>query len=200
MKKFLFILFLFSFLILPVEAKATTIKVVALENFSTEFPLESFNVQTIETERFKNGIVLEEGTILAGKVTKIEKPKRGRRDARFEFVPTHISYNGKTKTLKEPMFVAQVIGYTPIDTEKLVISAAKTTAGFFVKGISQGISFTQGLVEAEEGERLKSGFVRMYKDSPLSFIDVGDELKIDIGDVLLLKLRKINEEELDNSI
>lgn len=195
MKKFLknsfFIVLIFCSFSLSAQAK--TIKVVALKDFSTEKPSPTFRVQTIQDEVFKNGTVLEKGTVISGVVLKVEKPKRGKRDAYFEFIPTTIFYDGNEKTINKQI-VVKVIAYHSVDSKKMAVYVAKKAADFAVKGASMGISFVQGVAQADEGDnRIKSGFVKTYRDSPLSFIEVGSELNIDVGDTLVLKVEKIGE-------
>lgn len=191
MKKFLVII---AFILLSPgsSVQAETVRVRALEKFSTERPSDTFRAEVIETEIFENGFILHQGSVISGKVVYVAPPKRGKRDAYFEFLPTSLTYEGITKTAKKPMAIAKVAAYSPVDTKKLVGKAVKTAANLFVKGVSLGISFAQGVAQADDGEnRFVSGVEKTYKDSPLSYIEVGDELNIDVGDELVLIIQKI---------
>lgn len=190
MKKFILV-FVFVLFLLPLSSQAKTIKVVSLQHFSTKFPLEIYNVETLEKLDLGGGLVLEPGTIVAGKVVKVEKPRRGKRNASFEFTPTLISYKGVIQKIDRPYIVAQIIGYRTIDPEDVAIYVAKKATNLIFIGASSCVAFVQGAMEAEEGDRLKSGLLQTYKDTPLSFIDVGSELNIDVGDALKLKIKKI---------
>lgn len=190
MKKILFI-FAFILFFLTSSVQAKTIKVISMSDFSTKNPLPTYEVKTLQLECFKDGTIIEEGTVISGQVVKVQSAQRGKRDGYFEFVPSSITYNGETKIIRNPISVARVIGYEPIEPQELVVSVAKKAAGFAVKGATQGISFVEGLVQAEDGERLKSGFMKVYKDSPLAYIEVGDELNVKAGDVLVLKFKKL---------
>lgn len=191
MKKFLFVI-VFILLFMGTNVQAETVRVRALEKFSTTNPSDTFTAEVVETEVFKNGFVLYSGSLISGKVVYVAPPKRGKRDAYFEFLPTSFTYKGVTKTTKRPMAIARVVAYSPIDTKKLAGKAVKTAASLFVKGASLGISFVQGVAQADEGEnRIVSGVERTYKDSPLSYVEVGDELNIDLGDELVLIVKKI---------
>lgn len=192
MKKFLLVFVLISFL-MPQSVQAKTIKVISLQNFSTAFPLEFYNVETLEEINLGNGIILQPGTIVAGKVIKIDKPKRGKINARFEFVPALISYKGAVQKIENPNYTAEIIGYRKIDPEQAAIYVAKKATNFIFLGASLGVSFVQGAMdEAREGERVKSGLIQVYKDTPLSFVEVGSDLNIETGDALKLKLKRIN--------
>lgn len=190
MKRFLLI-FVFIVFILTSSVQAKTIKVISLQNFSTKFPLETYNVEILERVNLGRGIILEPGTIIAGRVVRIEKPKRGKRNAYFEFIPMIISYKGVTKTINHPDIIAQINGYRHINPEQAAIYVAKKATNFIFIGASLGVSFVQGAMEAEEGDTLRSGLMQTYKDTPLSFIDVGSELNVDMGDVLKFKIKKI---------
>ncbi|HNW26741.1 MAG TPA: hypothetical protein PKI94_08140 [Candidatus Gastranaerophilaceae bacterium] len=187
---FLTILFLFVFA-LSASAKTQTVKVMALSDFSTQNPSPTFRAEIIEGEIFK-GDFLDSGTIVEGRVIRIESPKFGKQNAYFVFLPYVLTQNGKTTTTKEPMAVAKVVGYSPVDTKKLVGKVFKTAANFVVKGASLGISFVEGAAKAQEGDRFQSGLVNVYNDSPLSYIEPGKELNIEPGDILILKLSEFS--------
>lgn len=191
MKKFLFVI-VFILLFMGSNVYAETVRVKALAPFSTQNPSAIFTAEVVETEVFKSGFILYSGSVISGKVVYVAPPKRGKRDAYFEFLPTSFTYEGVTKTAKKPMAIAKVVAYSPIDTKKLAGKAVKTAASLFVKGASLGISFVQGVAQADEGEnKIISGVEKTYKDSPLSYIEVGDELNIDVGDELVLIVKKI---------
>ncbi len=190
MKKILLILTCLFFFI-GNAANAKSVRVIALEDFSTLNPSETYKVQLLEKEELKDGTIFEAGTIINGQVIKIKNAKRGKRNAYFEFVPTSYTYNHETKTINTPQYYAKVVGYAPVDTKKIVESAAKSTVGFFFKGASQGISFIQGVAQADEGERIKSGFTQMYLDSPLTYIEEGAELEVNIGDLIVLIFKRL---------
>lgn len=192
MKK-IFLTFTLTLFLLTSSVQAKTFKVVALESFSTEYPQQTFNVQVRQQEVFSKDLVIEEGTIISGRVVKISKPKRGKRNAYFIFVPTILTYEGKTENLEHLKLSAKVVGYRPVNPEKVVIYAAKKAADLAFKGASLGLSFAEGATQAKDGERIKSGIIKAYQDSPLSFIETGSELDIDTGDTLILKLKKVKK-------
>lgn len=193
MKKFLLILVALMFLF-GVEVQAKTFKVLSVDKFSTASPSNTYKVQVIEREELSDGSVYEAGTIISGNVIKIKNPTRGKRDAYFEFVPTEITLNNKTQTIQDPKVYAKVVGYAPIDPKAIAGQTIKGAIGFVFKGASEGISFIQGAVKNENGNPLKSGFVKLYKDSPLAYFEEGKELNINEGDLILLKLKKIKDE------
>jgi len=194
MKKLLLISISIIFFV-SLSAQAKTIRVISLDQFSTENPSKTYRVQIIEKEEFKDGTVCEAGTIVTGEVVKVKNAQRGKRDGYFEFIPTSLTFEHNTCQIKKPRVVAKVVGHAPIgsaiSTEKVLENAAKGAAGLIFKGASQGISFVQGVAEAEDGQRMKSGFTKLYKDSPLAYIEEGAELKVNPGDLIVLKLKKI---------
>ncbi len=185
-------LLIFILLLLTPKVNARTIKVMAVDKFSTENPSNTYKVQTIDAEELEDGIFLEKGTVISGFVVKTYAPQRGKRDSYFEFHPTLITYNKETINISHSKILARVVGYKPIDPEKFVGSVAIKAANFVMLGSSQAISFTLGAFQAPSGEKIKSGFDRMYKESFVSFIEVGEELNIDVGDILILKIKKNN--------
>lgn len=178
-------------LMLNSAAYAENIKVVALSHFSTSDPKPVFHVEVIEPFFLPHGELLSYGAVISGLVTRIEPPKRGKRNAYFEFVPTLIEYNGVKREFDHPAYGAKVVGYSPIDPIKLLDTTTKKVANFAFKGAGFGISFVQGVATAQDGERIKSGVIKTYKDSPLSYLEVGKELDIDKGDILILKIKKL---------
>jgi len=182
--------FAFIFYLLTSVVHAQTIKVIALNKFSTKNPSSEYQVQIIKTEEIAEKFLLETGTIISGYVTELHKPKRGKVDSYFEFQPTSISYEGQTTDITQSNIVGVIVAYKPINPQSLVGNVAIKAANFFVLGSSQAISFTLGAAQAKNGNRIKSGLQRVYKDSFVSFIEPGKELEINTGDILVLKLKK----------
>lgn len=194
MKKLLLIFTSIIFFISS-SAQAKAIRVMSMDKFSTANPSSTYKVQVIEKEEFKDGTVYEAGTIISGEVIKVKNAQRGKRNGYFEFVPTELMYDHKTCKIQKPNVYAKVVGYAPVNTLGLVENAAKGAVGLAFKGASQGISFVQGVAEDQNGNRLVSGLVRMYKDSPLVYIEEGKELNVNPGDLIVLKFKKLKTEE-----
>lgn len=174
---------------------ATAVKVIAKDDYTTADPKNNFKVKTINNLIFEDGYKIPEGTIITGKVIKVKNATRGKRDAYFDFYPTEFKNGNQKEKIKEPKFIARVYNYEPLDKKELAESAGKAAAGFIVTGASQGISFIQGIVTPQEGEnRLTSGFKKVYKDSPLSYVEKGEELNIKEGDEIYLKVYALNED------
>lgn len=188
MKKILLTLACILFLTTS-SAQAKTFKVVSLQCFSTNFPLETFNIETLQRMNLGHGIIIEPGTVVAGKVVKIIKPRRGKRNAYFEFVPVAMRYNGVITRIEHPYITADIVGYRTIDPKDAAVYAAKKATNLIFIGASVGVSFVEGSIKAEEGDRLKSGLKQTYKDTPLSLIEPGSELNIEVGDTLKFKIR-----------
>lgn len=184
MKRFLLVLII---LLLATSVQAKTFKVASLQTFSTQFPSAEFNVVTLEEIKFKGGAVIQPNTIISGKVIKIEKPRRGKRNAYFVFIPKYLRHNGIDSEV-EGIYPVKIIGYRAIDPEKVAIYAAEKSTNFIFMGASVGVSFVKGAMQSEDGDRVKSGLVQIYKDTPLSFIETGSELNIQVGDALKFKV------------
>ena len=191
MKKILFT-FILSMFLLTSAVYAKTVKAVALSNFSTLYPSRNFKAQIIENKKLSRKIKIKAGVVLSGEVISIEHAKKFKKDAKFKFLVKQISFGKDKRKIKDSKIIVTVVGYSPINPKPLIFCAAKTAASFFVIGASQGISFVQGITEAEEGDRFKSGVLRVYNDSPFSYLKVGDELDIRRGDFLILNIRKID--------
>lgn len=189
MKKiFITLATIFSFIL---TAQAETIQAISLEGFSTESPKKSYSVQTIENVTFKDGHTIQQGTIINGNIIKVKHASRGKRNAYFEFVPTSYRFENEVTGIRNPSYKARVIDYAPLDPKSATLMLGKSAVGFFIPGATQGISFIQGVADAEDGDRLKSGFVQVYKDSPLSYVETGSEIKINPGDKVFIKTSAI---------
>lgn len=189
MKKFLLIILIMFLLASCTEAK--TLKVLSLKSFSTEFPSPTFEVQTIQREIVTQDIILEQGSIISGIVLRVEPPKRGKRDSYFEFIPTEITYRRIKQKIEHPIIVAKVLGYEPIDPKELTFTVARKVANFFLKGAISAVEFADGAIKAENGQRIKSGAIRVYNNSFFSYIEPGEELNINRGDIIILKIKTI---------
>jgi len=187
------LLFLFC-MILPVQAFDDTSNkavVQSLEDFSVDDSENIVKFKVVEENTFDNGITFENGSIISAKVMKVVEPKRGKRngylviDAKTYTVP---SKGDETVEITDECWLANVVGYKPFDVKKAAFSAGLGVAGHFVKGIGQIYYFGKGVISPNEGEgRLKSGVKNVYENSPLTYIEEGEEVNIKTGDILLLK-------------
>ena len=175
------------------NAQAQTIKAEALENFSTATPSTTFTVKIIEPSILPDGTMLYEGAIVSGAVSDVEHARRLKQDGYFEFIPSSITYEGKTRFIMKPTSLAKVVDYVPLKPSQLAGSVIKTAAGYAVKGATQGISFVQGVFQSQDGDRIKSGLTKVYNDSPLAYIEEGSELNLKAGDVIVLVIKEIED-------
>lgn len=188
MKRFLIIIL--SAFLLTSTVQAQTVKVKAIENFSSTNPKQTFQVQTIKYEQFFGDFFLEPGTVISGYIVKVREPKRGQRDSCLEFMPKTISYAGKTTNINKTEIIGIIKGYEPIDKKDIAIKTGTTVADFFLKGLIDVAEFVQGAVQNKYGGRIKSGAVNVYKNSFFTLIEVGNQLNVKSGDILVLKIKK----------
>jgi hypothetical protein len=164
---------------------AQTIEVTAIENISTAKPQKTISVKLIDPLELSNEQFLNSGVILKGGLTDVVSPKRLKRDAGFSFKPkTYIDNQGKTHKLNLDITAK----YTkPINKGQLAKSTALGVGSLFVKGLSTGVAAVEGAVKNEEGNRLKSSAKSVYKSSPLSYVEKGEDLYIQKGQTFFLK-------------
>lgn len=176
----------------------TTNKVIveSLEDFSVDNSDNIIKFKVLRENAFKNGVVLEEDSIISAKAAKIIEPKRGKRNGYLVISPISYTIPSKgeiTAQIDDEYWVANVVGYKPFDVKKAAFGAGLGVAGHFVKGIGQIYYFGKGIIAPNEGEgRLKSGAKNVYENSPLCYIEEGEEVNIKTGDILLLKFHYDN--------
>ncbi len=185
MKKIIILLFILLF---AQSAHAQTIKVSAVDSFSSEHPASVFSIKTLEDNRIQ-GMFFKSDTIISGIVLRVHDPSRGKRDGYFEFIPTSITYQGKSVKINMPKTSAEVMYYKPVDPPKEALDVTLKVANFFLRGLITVAEFAHGAIEAPNGQRIKSGATEAYKDSFLSYVEVGQKLNIRPGDILILKLK-----------
>lgn len=171
---------------------AKTIKVMALDSFSTQNPSSEFRVKTLNTEEIYGEFFMPMESVISGSVIEVHKPKRGKLDGFFEFQLNSYNSNGEIMDVSSAKIEAVVVDYEPIDPKALSLYVARKATNIAFKGASLGIAFVEGAAKAESGKRIKSGFIGAYKDSPLSYLEYGDELNVQPGDILVLKLKKLD--------
>lgn len=182
------------FMYTTLGAFAETLIGVAMSNFSTENPTSGFAVKIQEDFSLDNIKTYEAGTIFYGNVTKVVHGQIGKRKGYFEFVPTHfVDKNGSYELYRKDLSV-KVSFYKPFnkDSAKSLAESGITTAAgmiFNVPFVSQGVSFVKGVYTSEEGEnRVISGFKKVYQDSPVSYVEKGEELYVNVGQEVKLKI------------
>ena len=191
MKKILYIsaILLFG----AMSALADTSAGKAMTEYSSVTPPPvgtNFSVElTKEADLVEYGTYMP-GTVFTGKITENIGVKRGKRDAKFVFEPDTATYEGEVRNVKNVITV-KVSQYKDFDFQNAAESAAQSGVGFALRNsipfVSQGISFAKGAIRKNNsGNRLKSGAQQVYKDSPLSYVEKGNELIIKPGDKVKL--------------
>ena len=201
MKK-IFILSVMLFLTISTANAAYQVKVTAINEFNTEKPSKNINV-TVREDIKLDEFDLKAGDVLKCKVVDITDPKRGKRNATFSVQPYAYISDGKTFGIKKEIvgkYSKTVLSKEELKNMpkgKLVEKAAVTVGGFYVKGLGQGVSLVEGMVKNEDGNRLESGVKQVYKDSPLSYVEKGQELDIMPGEDFYFVFGKTEDEEED---
>ena len=197
MKKFIQ-LFMALLLSTVVTYAAENVKVSPLEDFSTETPSKTIDVKVLSTAELGKYTLIENDTIHC-EVLEVSHATRGKRDASFVVKPISITTNGENITIDEDW----VGGYSKrvlskeelknLDKAELAVSATKSVGNFFVKGFGQGISFAQGVVENKGKQPIRSGIKKVYKDSPLSYVEKGAELSLTPEDTFYFVFKEIKQ-------
>ena len=198
------ILVLLSVLCLSVSSAlaAVQLKVTAEEEFQTDNPADYIDARLRETS-FLGQYTLPINSVLHCRVMQIVDPKRGKRNATFFVQPVSYTYKDRTFEIKEEMYgkyskkVLSTEELKKIPPSKVIQNTALMVGNYFIKGLSMGVSFVKGVVGNEEDNRIKSGVVKVYKDSPLSYFSEGEQLDIQPGDDFYL-IFKIEEDSEPN--
>ena len=198
------IIIAFVLLLIQISAchAACQMKVVALEEFRTDAPTETIKVKVLQEStlgKYDIGV----NSILECQVLQVVDPKRLKRNASFYVKPISYTVNNTTCKIEEDFygkystFVLSKEEIKEIPPGKVIKSAAMTVGNYFVKGLSTCVAFVQGVAKNEKNNRLKSGVVNAYEESPLSYISEGQQLDIKVGDdfYLVFKTKEDEEEE-----
>ena len=194
MKKWLCLLSAMVFSAASVQA-AEILQVESLTKFSTaEYPAE-VQLRALNDINLSTDIQIKEGYTVTGKLTDVSSPKRLKRDAKFSFMPLYyVDYSGKTNMIKEPVegkFTKDI----EINKGELAKSAALTVGNHFLQGLSMGYYAVEGAVKNESDNRFKSSVKSVYEHSPLSYVEKGQDIEINVHDVFGLKFKVDDEDE-----
>ena len=185
-----------------VNAVSDTIHVSLVGDFYTAHPAKKIDVRVIE-----NGTLgahnLKAGDVLHCNVVKVTDPKRGKRSATFAVCPTSYTSDEEEIKIEENYYgkyadkVFSKEEFKKVDKVKVGKKAVLTVGNHFVKGLTAGVTMAEGMIENEEGNRIQSGVKKVYKESPLSYVEKGQELKMESGDSFYLIFKPagdLNEE------
>lgn len=186
MKKFCWTIFLLLIMLSqPVLAKP--IAVEALSDFTTENPPKEMSIKLLEDVAVDDTLTIKAETIVDGNVVDVTDPKRLKRNASFTFVPTsYKDERGQVVVIKN-YYPAKYT--TKVNKGQLAKSAALGVGSFFVKGLSIGYSAVEGAIKNEKDNRFKSSVTEVYQDSPLSYVEKGEELVIEKGQLFFLNFK-----------
>lgn len=203
-KKFVLLVICFLIQISAAHA-AVQMKVIAINEFRTDKPSDSLDVRVVN-ETLLGKYTLGVNSVLHCKVLKVIDPRRGKRNASFYVQPIYYIENDKTVNIEDEIygkyskFVLSKEELKNFPTFKFMKTAALTVGNYFIKGISIAYSFGEGVVKNEQDNRLKSGVVNAYEESPLSYIGEGEQLDIKVGDDFYLVFKmKDDDENVDSS-
>ena len=185
MKKILLILSIM--LLLPAFA-TQKIYLEALEDFNSANPSKTFSAKVLETSVIEGKVLFEQDKINCV-FDKKKEAKRAKIDAKIFFqIESYENKNGVHKFNQNisAKYAQNVLNKETIKRnvtpKKAVKTAASVAGGAIVEGGKYIVSFAEGIIENEEGNRLKSGAKQVYDDSFLSYVEYGDEIDIKIGD------------------
>lgn len=190
MKKYLLIFTFIIFFLAP-SVQAKTLKVLAIENFSTAVPKPVCKILIVDSQELIEGVYLKAGTIVSGNVIEIHKPNIGKRDSYFEIIPTSITYNGITEDITHTPVICKVQKYKHVEVKELAAKTGLSVANIILKGMIDVLEFAHGAYQDNYDNRIKSGIMEVYNSSFLKYIEPGSELNISRGDLLVLKVKKI---------
>lgn len=192
MKKFYFSVLIFILFMLT-SAEAATIKAYSLQDFSKSKQSSTYKFKITEDQYLDNGTLLKKDAIISGIVCVVVNAKHCRKNGYFEFIPTELELNGNIQQIYIHNSKAIIYAYKPKDIKGGSEYTAKKVVGIFLPGVPQCISFSQGASKAPEGQKIKGGFYKIYKDSFFSLLERGEDLNIKEGDTVIFKIDPIKK-------
>lgn len=191
-RKFYLLIFMIGLFCQPVMAK--TVAVEAMSDFSSENPPKTMQIKALEDVALDEKITVKAESVMSGKVVDVISPKRLKRNATFTFVPlNYTDVSGKVEEINN-YYPAKYT--TKINKGQLAKSVGLGVGSFFVKGLSIGYSAIEGAIKNEKDNRFKSSVTEVYQDSPLSYVEKGEELVIEKGQLFFLNFKtKYDEKE-----
>ena len=182
---------------------ADYLKVTAMEDFSTDSPKDTFNVRLRE-EGTLGKYELPTNSILHCQVLQIVDPKRGKRNAVFFVKPLTYTQGNQTLKIQEEMYgkyttvVLSKEEIKKLPYWKMIKNGALMVGSYFVKGLSIGVAFIEGVAKNEQDNRLKSGVTNAYEESPISLVEKGEQLDIKTGDDFYFVFKTEEDEQEPN--
>lgn len=187
MKK-IFYTILFYIAIAP-AVLAQNILVQSMTEFEQNDSEKVFSAKVVEETELSDGKIIKANSILNGTIIKTVDAKRGKRDAYIVIQPESFEIDGVIHLIEDENLEAKVVGYSKRDYKKTALDAGLAVGGYFVKGLSQVFYFSKGLIIPDEDKsRIKTAFHNVYENTPFVYIERGDEIDIEKGDLLVLKV------------
>lgn len=186
MKKLLYSLLALSISVTAVFASSDTVHVSAVSEFNTANPAQKIDVKVISDSNLGSH-TLKEGDIIHCNVVKVTDPKIGKRAATFAVCPTSYTSDEHTTQIDENYYgkyASKVISKEElknVDPLKVGKKAALSVGNHFVQGIAPAYYMAEGMIKNEDGNRIESGVKGVYKHTPLSYIEKGQEVDIKEG-------------------
>ena len=200
--KSLILTFILLFGLTSVQAASDRIHVSSLEDFSTASPSKTLDV-IVKEEGNIGEYLLKPDDVIHCNVVKTTSPKRGKRAAGFVVQPISYTTEGQTNSIYESYYgkyASKVISKEElknIDKVKVGKKAAMTVGGHFVKGLAPAVTLAEGMIKNEEGNRIESGVKNVYKSSPLSYVEKGQEINLTPEQPFYLIFKPANVQALE---
>ena len=187
MKK-IFYTILFYFLITPFVF-AQNILVESMTDFNTNDNEKVFSAKVVEETELSDGKIIKANSTINGTILKTVDAKRGKRNAYIVIQPESFEIDGVVHLIEDENLEAKVVGYSKRDYKKTALDAGLAVGGYFVKGLSQVFYFSKGLIIPDEDKsRIKTAFHNVYENTPFVYIERGENVDIEKGDLLVLKV------------
>lgn len=176
-------------------ALADRLHVQAMSDFSTFKPVNTITFKALNAIELNSDIKIWSGYVVNARVNEVIPPKRLKRNATFRIVPvSYTDTEGNTYYINEE-FIGKYSPKFELDKGQVAKNAALTVGNYFVKGVSLGYHAVEGAVKNQEGNRAKSSVVSVYKNSPLSYVENGQELDIKSGDLFSFTFKTDDDDE-----
>ena len=187
MKK-IFYTILFYFLITPFVF-AQNILVESMTDFNTNDNEKVFSAKVVEETELSDGKIIKANSTINGTILKTVDAKRGKRNAYIVIQPESFEIDGVVHLIEDENLEAKVVGYSKRNYKKTALDAGLAVGGYFVKGLSQVFYFSKGLIIPDEDKsRIKTAFHNVYENTPFVYIEKGEDVDIEKGDLLVLKV------------